>query len=72
MNLEKESKMLEQGIIIWLLFAAGVLIVWGAAFALSVYVLKFMIVSPEWLWAAVAATVAAVGIVLTTKKYLWK
>ncbi len=72
MNLEKESKMLEQGIIIWLLFAAAVLIVWGATFALAVYVLKFTKTSPEWLWAAVAATVAAVGFVLTTKKFLWK
>ena len=72
MNLEKESKMLEQGIIIWLLFAAAVLIVWGAAFAAVVYVLKFTKTSPEWLWAACAATVIAVGFVLAAKKFLWK
>ena len=72
MNLEKESKMLEQGIIIWLLFAAAVLIVWGAAFASAVYVLKFMIASPAWLWAACAATVIAVGFVLAAQKFLWK
>jgi hypothetical protein len=32
--------MLEQGILIWLLFAAAILIVWGAAFAATFYVLK--------------------------------
>lgn len=68
MNLEKESKMLEQGIIIWLLFAAAVLIAWEAIFAAAVYVLKFTKASPEWLWAAVAAT----GFVLAAKKILWK
>lgn len=72
MNLEKESKMLEQGIIIWLLFAVAVLIVWGAAFAATVYILKFMMASPVWLWAAGAATVAAVAFTLAAKKFLWK
>ena len=72
MNLGKESKMLEQGIIIWLLFAAVILIVWGAAFAAAVYVLNFTKTSTEWLWAVCAATVIAAGFVLAAKKFLWK
>lgn len=72
MNLEKESKMLEQGIIVWLLFAVAVLIVWGAAFAAAVYVLKFTKISPEWLWAACAATALTAGFMSAAKKFLWK
>ncbi len=72
MNLEKESKMLEQGIITWLTFAAAVLTVWAAIFASAVYVFNFMKVSPEWFWAAVAATVMTTAIVLTARKILWK
>ena len=72
MNLEKESKMLEQGIIVRLLFATAVLVVWAASFASAFYVLKFMKMSPEWLWAACAATVASAGFVLAAKKFLWK
>lgn len=72
MNLEKESKMLEQGIITWLTFAAAVLIVWTAIFASAIYVFNFMKGSPEWFWAAVAATVMTTAIVLTAKKILWK
>lgn len=72
MNLEKESKMLEQGIIVWLLAVAVVLIVWGAVFAAGVYILKFTKISPEWLWAACAATVIAAGFVSAVKKFLWK
>ena len=64
MNLEKESKMLEQGILIWLLFAAAILIVWGAAFAATFYVLK------DLLWAAVAATFVTAGFVLAARKLL--
>lgn len=40
MNSEKESKMLEQEIIVRLLFVAAILIARGAAFASTVYVLK--------------------------------
>ena len=72
MNLEKESKMLEQGIITWLIFIAAVLIVWAAIFASAVYVFNFMKGPPEWLLAAVAATVITTAIVLTAKKFLWK
>ena len=70
MNLDKESKVLEQGIIIWLLFAVVILIVWAAAFASAVYVLKFTITSPLWLWAAGAATVVAAGFVFAANKFL--
>lgn len=72
MNLGKESKMLEQGIITWLIFAAAVLIVWAAIFASAVYVFNFMKGSPERLWAAVAATILTTAIVITAKKFLRK
>lgn len=72
MNLEKESKMFEQGIITWLIFIAAVLIVWTAIFASAVYVFNLMNGSPERFWAAVAATVMTIAIVLTAKKILWK
>lgn len=66
MNLGKESKMFEQGIFIWLLFAAAILIVWGAAFALTANILK------DLLWAGVVATILAVGSVLSARKLLWR
>jgi hypothetical protein len=72
MNLGKESKMLEQGIITWLIFAVVVLIIWAAIFASFVYVLKYITESVMWLRAAFAATVAATGFVLAAKKFLRK
>lgn len=72
MNLEKESKMLEQGIIVWILFAVVILIVWTATFVSAAYVLTFTVMSPLWLWSAGAATVVTAGFVFAANKFLWK
>lgn len=65
MSSEKELKILEQGIVIWLLFAAGILIVWATAFGLAFFVLK------KPLWAVFIATFVAAASVLTVRK-LWR
>ena len=46
MNLEKESKMLEQGIIVCLLFAVVILIVWAA----TVVTAGFVFAANKFLW----------------------
>jgi hypothetical protein len=65
MSSEKELKILEQGIIVWLLVAAGILIVWAAAFGLAFMVLKNL------LWAVFIATFVATASVLAIRK-LWR
>lgn len=72
MNLEKESKMLEQAIALWLVTVAVILVFWGAAFAFAVYVFKLMSASQLWIKAAFAATVMTAAFVLAAKKLLWK
>lgn len=72
MNLEKESKMLEQAIASWLAVAAAILIFWGAAFAFAVYVFKLTSASQPWIKAAFAATVVTAGFVMAAKKLFWK
>lgn len=65
MSSEKELKILEQGIVIWLLAAAGILIVWATAFGLAVVVLK------KPLWAVFIATFIVAASVLAIRK-LWR
>lgn len=72
MNLEKESKMLEQAIVAWLVLVAAILIFWGAAFAFAFYVFKLISASQLWIKAAFAATVVTAGCVITAKKLFWK
>jgi hypothetical protein len=72
MSLEKESKMLEQGLIAWLICGAAVLTVWAVIYASAVYVFSFIKGSSGWIWAAVAATVITIAAILTAKKFLWK
>ena len=72
MNLEKESKMLEQAIALWLAVAAAILIFWGVAFATAIYVFKFMGAAQLWIKAAFSATVVTAGFVLAAKKLFWK
>lgn len=72
MNIEKESKMLEQAIAAWLVLAAAILIFWGAAFAFAVYVFKLTGASQLWIKAAFAATVVTAGFMMAAKKLFWK
>ncbi len=72
MNLEKESKMLEQTIVVWLVLAAAILIFWGATFALAAYVFKLIGTSQLWIKAAFAATGVTAGFVVAAKKLFWR
>lgn len=72
MNLEKESKMLAQGLITWLICGAAVLTVWAVIYASAVYVFSFINGASGGIWAAVAATVITIALILIIKKFLWK
>lgn len=72
MNLEKESKMLEQGLIVWLICGAAALTAWAVIYASAVYVFSFINGASGGIWAAAAATVITTAILLIIKKFLWK
>ena len=65
MNISKESKMLEQGMIILLLRAATLLIVWTAAFLSISYILGFIIASPFLVRMIAAVAVVFVSMVFS-------
>lgn len=72
MKPEKELKILEQGIIGWLLLAIASFFVWVIFFSLTFFVFKFSTGSSLWLVSAIAATILTVCSGLVTKKLIIK
>lgn len=72
MNSEKESKMVEQAVFVWLIIVAAILIFWSAVFAFSVYIFKLTGASQLWVKAAFAATIFSAGLAVAAKKLFWK
>ncbi len=69
---EKELKIFEQAMLVWLFFAAVILVVWGLTFVLTKYVLTFFVEPPLWRISVVLATVLTVGVTIIIQKLLLK
>lgn len=74
MNLEKESKTLEQTIKIWLLFIFATLTTWGILSAFTAYILSFfeLLAVYYWITLLTLTTLIAFIITFTFRKVIWK
>ncbi len=74
MNLEKESKTLEQTIKIWLLFIFAILTTWGVLSAFTAYILSFfeLLAVYYWITLLTLTTLIAFIITFTFRKVIWK